>query len=208
MATTSLVGAGIRRTGSEERMIPEGLQWALEAGRVVQTDGGSGPTVVRRLADLVLTTGRVLIGYPGSPLVNEPSPVRPMVPPGRYPVFASLADLPTGYRDLAFVVVRFEDEAPLVWEDAGAFFTDSGTGCLMDEGCVPLLERRGDADPDFWRLLYDLKSGVFGGGDCNLVLDEATGANAVVFATHDSRYPCYLGTSRDGRARRLLVDCR
>jgi hypothetical protein len=189
-------------------MIPEGLQEALEGGRVVQTDGGSSPTRVRRLADLVLPTGRVLIGYPGSPLVNEPSPVHPLVPAGRYPVFASLVDLPSGYHALAFVVVRFTDLLPLTWEDAGAFFTDSGTGCLMDEASVPLLKSRWEAHPNFWRVLYDLKSGVFGGGDCNLVLDERSGANAVVFATQDSRYPCFLGKGGDGRATWLVVDCR
>jgi hypothetical protein len=189
-------------------MIPQGLQWALDEGRVVHTDAGSGPARVRPLADLVLPTGRVLIGYPGSPLVNEPSPVRPSVAPGRYPVLASVVDLPGGYRDLAFVVARFGEEPPLAWEGVGEFFTDSGTGCLMDETCVPLLERRREGDPDFWRLVYDLKEGVFGGGDCNLVLDQASGANAIVFATHDARYPCFLGTGREGRPVWLVIDCR
>src|SRR5437588_733691 len=86
----------------------------------------------------------------------------------------------------------------IVQTDAGAFFTDSGTGCLMDDGYVPLLESRREANPNFSRLMYDLKSGVFEGGDCNLVLDEPSGANAIVFATHDSRYPCFLGTGREG----------
>ena len=188
-------------------MIPEGLQWVLEEGRVVEMDGGSGPTTVRRLADLILPTGRLLIGYPGSPMVNEPSPFRPMVGPGRYPVFAAVANLSTGFRDLAFVVVCFQEAQPLAWEEAGSFFTDSGTGCLMDEGNVPLLETR-RSDTNFWRLLYDLEAGVFGEGDCNLVLDELSGANAIVFATHDSRYPCFLGTGRDGGATWLVVDCR
>src|SRR5262245_40590320 len=107
-------------------MIPQELQWALEEGRVVQTDGGSGPARVRPLADLVLPTGRVLIGYPGSPHVNEPSPVRPRVAPGRYPVLASLVGLPGGDRELAFVVARFAEGPPSAWEGAGEFFTDSG----------------------------------------------------------------------------------
>ncbi len=189
-------------------MIPEGLSQALEEGVVVRTCAGSGPLSVRRLADLVLPTGRILIGWPGSPLVNEPSPVRPVVAPGRYPVFASLAELPSGHRELAFVVLRFEEGPPLKWGEAGAFFTDSGTGCLMDESCIPLLERRREAHPEFWKLLHELKSGVTADGDCKLVLDEASGANAVVFATHDSRYPCFLGTGRDGRPAWLVVDCR
>jgi len=189
-------------------MIPEGIQLALEEGRVVETDGGSGPATVRRLADLILPTGRLLIGYPGSSLINEPSPVRPMVPPGRYPVFASVADLPNGYRDLAFVVVCFEEGSPVEWKEAGAFFTDSGLGCLMDESCVPLLEKKQETNADFWRLLFELKFGVLASGDCHLVLDEPSGANAIVFATHDSRYPCFLGMGREGRPAWLVVDCR
>ena len=50
--------------------------------------------------------------------------------------------------------------------------------------------------------------GVFEGGDCSLVLDESSGANAVVFATQDSRSPCFLGTGREGRIAWLVVDCR
>src|SRR5262249_9716467 len=120
----------------------------------------------------------------------------------------SFADLLSGYRPLAFVVVRFAEERPLTWEEAGAFFTDSGTGCLMDEACVPLLEVRRAAGPHFWRLLYDLKSGVVDGGDGNLVLEEPSGANAVVFATQDSQYPCFLGRGREGRIVWLVMDCR
>jgi len=41
-------------------MIPEEIQWALEAGRAVRTLGGIGPTIGHRVADLVLPTGVVL----------------------------------------------------------------------------------------------------------------------------------------------------
>ena len=189
-------------------MIPEELQGALEAGRIVRTLGGIGPTIVHRLADLVLPTGRIVLGYPGSRFIDEPSPVRPRVPPGRYPVFASLADVPSRYQNLAFVVVRFEDTQPSAWEDAGSFFTDSGLGCLMDEASVPLVKVLQQADPDFWGRVDDVKFGVFRGGDCNLVLDEPSGANAVVFKTRDLHYPCFLGTGHEGRIAWLVVDCR
>jgi hypothetical protein len=189
-------------------MIPDGLHRALDDGRLVLTDGSSVPTTLLRLADLVLPTGRVLLGYPGYRYINEPSPVRPAVAPGRYPVFASVADSPAGYRTVAFVVVRFEDGPPAAWEEAGAFFTDSGTGCLMDEGCVPLLEQTRESTADFWRQLEDLKAGVFTGGDCNLVLDAESGGNAIVFQTQDSRYPCFLGRGQDSRPVWLVLDCR
>jgi hypothetical protein len=189
-------------------MIPDDLHLALAEGRTLPTDAGSGPTVVRRLADLVLPTGRILLGYPGSPLVNEPSPIRPEVPPGRYPVYASLVELPRGYRELVFVVACFRDTPPTEWEDAGSFFTDSGIGCLMDESIAPHLERAREYNPEFWRVLCEQKMGVFGDGDCGLVLDETTAANAIVFKTYDSRYPCYLGRDADALPTWLVVDCR
>ena len=101
--------------------------------------------------------------------------------------------------------MRFEDTQPSAWEDAGSFFTDSGLGSLMDEASVPLVKIQQQADPGFWERVGDLKVGVLRGGDCNLVLDAPSGANAVVFKTRDSHYPCFLGTSREGRHR--LAGC-
>jgi hypothetical protein len=188
-------------------MIPEHLLRAFQDEQEILLPGGAALTRLRRLADLVLPSGRILIGYPGAPMINEPSPVRPEVPPGRYPVFATLAQHPGGYLALAFVAVRFDDAGPAAWEDAGSFFTDSGTGCLMDQACVPLLAEW-QRQPDCWQTLMELKMGVFTEGDCNLVLEPRTGANAIVFRTYDARYPAFLG--KDARARTvcLVIDCR
>jgi hypothetical protein len=192
-------------------MIPKHLDRAFQEGRTVRAEAGTGPTTLRRLADIVLPTGRLLLGYPGSPHVNDPSPVRPAVAPGCYPVFASLVTA-KGRQSLVFVAVRFEDVAPVAWEEAGSFFTDSGLGCLMDESCIPLLESQRAGEPEFWRILSELKMGVFAEGDCNLLLEPITGANAIVFKTFDARYPCFLGKSGPGpqsaRPVCLVVDCR
>jgi hypothetical protein len=192
-------------------VIPRHLDWAFQEGRTLRTCVGTGPTTLRRLADLVLPTGRLLLGYPSSPHVNDPSPVRPTVAPGCYPVFASLVNS-KGRKSLAFVAVRFEDVAPAAWEEAGSFFTDSGLGCLMDESCIPLLESLRTNAPDFWRLLSEAKMGVFADGDCNLLLEPTTGANAIVFKTFDARYPCFLGKSgpepQSACPVCLVVDCR
>src|SRR5687767_11270290 len=75
-------------------MIPRHLDWAFLEGRRVRTAGGHGRIVRRRLANLVLPTGRVLMGFPGMSPVNIPSSVRPAVSPGCYPVWASLAEHP------------------------------------------------------------------------------------------------------------------
>jgi hypothetical protein len=188
-------------------MIPQQLDAALHAGREVHTDTASGLTIIRRLADLILPTGRILIGFPGSSPINEPSPIRPQVAPGQYPVFAALLQLPEDRLSLAFVSIRFHEEEPVQWEEAGAFFTDSGDGCLMDESCVGLLDRL-DKDAEFWQFRRQVKIGVFTGGDCCLPLDPKSGANAIVFRTFDAQFPCFLGKDRDGTPVCLVVDCR
>jgi hypothetical protein len=184
------------------------LGLAFQSGRKLRVEGGTGVTRVRRLGDLLLQTGRILIGYPGTPYINDPSPVRPEVPPGQYPVFACLVDLPKGLVRLAFVSIRFAEEAEAAWEEAGSFFTDSGTGCLMDESCVPLLEKRGEGNPGFHEELRQVKAGVFTDGNCSLPLDPKSGANAIVFRTFDSRFPCFVGKDRLGKSVCLVVDCR
>jgi hypothetical protein len=175
---------------------------------MIGTPEGCGPGNVRRLADLTVLSGRILIGLPGSPPIDEPSPVRPEVPPGRYAVFASLVEL-SGSRRVAFVTARFAAEEPVSWEEAGAFFTDFSTGCLMDEDFVPLLEARAASEPEaFCRLLFEVRIAVLTDGDGSLLLDVKTGANAIVFDLFDSRYPCYLGRDRGGKPVCLVVDCR
>jgi hypothetical protein len=186
--------------------IPENLQWAWEDGRTVQTLGGGGVTSRRRLADLVLPTGRVALGLPGDGMVNQPSTVQPEVPPGRYPVTVSLARAPEGYVSVAFVVVEVAPGIPVAWEPAGGFFTDSGDGCLYDASLATLLteaqERLG------WQAWYERKCAVLQDGDGSVPLDPTTGANAIVFDTYDWFYPCFIGKDEVGCTLALVVDCR
>lgn len=188
-------------------MIPWHLDWAFHTGRPVRTPGGWGRTVRRRLADLVLPTGKIILGLDSPPThqVNEASKVRPVVPPGRYPVWASLAEHGEDRRSVAFVTIEFRPGLVSRWESVGAFFTDSGTGCLMDETCL-------EAPGSGWAMTYEewraLKNGVFGGGDCSVICDPKTGANAIVFKTYDWSYPCFLGQDRSRQSVCLVVDGR
>ena len=130
-----------------------------------------------------------------------------MVTPGRYPVWASVAwsgdGRPVG---VAFVVVGFAPGAPRRWEDAGSFFTDSGTGCLMDESAIERLEQLRAGQADWITGFFALRMGVFGDGDCDLPLDPVTGANAIVFKTFDGRYDCFVGRGDGGKPVCLVVD--
>jgi hypothetical protein len=176
------------------------LHHAFDEGRRVRTGGVVGRTRRRRIADLVLPTGELTMGYPGDGVVNRPSDVHPRVPPGRYPVFFS--DNPAGYHLFAFLTVLFADARSVRWERAGQFFTDSGTGCVFDRA---LTDRIRGCDADEWRRV---KEGIYEGGDGSLVLDAASGANAIVFRTLDWAYDCFVGRDARGGTTCLVVDGR
>jgi hypothetical protein len=191
-------------------VIPSDLHLVWQDGAMIwtRTQAGTGPAAVHSLGEITLLSGRLLLGFPCSPWPgNQPSSVRPEVPPGRYPVVAALVEGSPGVFHLAFVTVHFEKDDPASWEDVGGFCTDDRVGCLMDEDFVPLLEGLQGSDPEgFWSRLEQVKGGVLAGKPCSLVLDAKTGANAVVFDTFDS--PCYLGRDRHGKPVCLVVDCR
>src|SRR5262249_57828891 len=91
----------------------------------------TGGALIPRHLDWAFQAGRLVP-------VNVPSSVRPTVPPGRYPVWACLAEHAARHRSVAFLTVEFRPGPPTRWEAAGRFFTDSGTGGLMDEACREL----------------------------------------------------------------------
>jgi hypothetical protein len=200
----------VQRAMKQSKCIPRNLHWAFEEGRRVRTPGGIGLTTRRRLADLVLPTGEISIGYPGSQYVNVPSEVHPIVDAGTYPVFITLANHRRGYKGMAFVTVCFTSERPTKWESAGHFFTDSGTGCIYDRSLTALLEQDnrvtdGKARVEAWDRA---KYGVLNDGDGNWPLDGHTGANIILFKTYDWSYDCFLGRHASGHPACLLIDGR
>lgn len=177
------------------------LYWAFDEGRTVRTPGGEGTTWRRRLAKLVLPTGRIAIGMPANPLTNHPVMVQPEVSPGKYPVFASIA------RGLAFLLVAFRDERPVTWEMFGRFFTESADGVIYDAALTLDLEERNKYDSaNNWEAWQAVKDGLLDDGDCSLLLDETTNANAIVFRIHNGTYNCYLGKDAMGEPVCLVID--
>ncbi len=53
-----------------------------------------------------------------------------------------------------------------------------------------------------------LKMAVLQDGDGNLMLDEKSGANAIVFRTCDWPYNCFLGQDDLGKISSLIIDGR
>lgn len=188
-------------------MIPQNLHWAFEEGHRVHTLGGTGKMKKRRLADLVLPSGKISTGYPGDGFSNEPNTIQPQVPPGTYPVFINVVRKhkeSTG--TFAFVAVRFTNTETVSWEATGHFFTDSGDGCIFDTSVIDLLRKKRNAmSREEWG---ELKTGALREGDGNLILDEETGVNAIIFKAGDWSYNCFIGHDSQGQISSLVVDGR
>lgn len=186
-------------------MIPYNLHWAYEEGHQVQTPGGKGKTQRRQLANLVLPTGNLLIGYPGDDKFNVPTEVH--ISPGTYSVFVTLArHKRSGSSTIAFVTINFLPTQPVRWEKAGEFFTDTGDGVLLDVGFRDQLRRKkSEMSLEQWQ---ELKMSALENGDGNLVLDDNTGTNAIVFRTCDWLYECFLGRDMDNHLACLVIDGR
>ncbi len=177
-------------------------------GRQVRTyaGGGGGPLRRRRLADVVLPTGEITLGYPGTYPINVPSAVRPKVAPGTYPVYLSMAEHSKRMRGFAYLSVHFTDGPVTRWRAAGSFFTDSGLGCILDSSLNENIRAKGT------RMTFDKdlawRDGVYSHSNGSLLLDEASGANAIVWFVGDGRWECFLGYTRSARLACLVIDGR
>jgi hypothetical protein len=187
-------------------MIPPNLHWAFETGHRVNTLAGAGKMVRHRLANLILPTGKVAVGYPGDGFSNQPNSNQPQVLPGSYPVFINVVKNKGGSGAFAFVSIHFTDTKPLTWEAAGKFFTDRGDGCIFDASATDLLRKKRDQmSQEEWGWL---KMAALQGGDGNLILDAESGANAIVFRSGDWSYDCFLGRDDRGEISSFVVDGR
>lgn len=186
-------------------MIPPNLHWAFENGHRVFTPAGKGRAFRYRLANLVLPSGRLAIGYPGE-MVNQPNAIQPQVSPGSYPVFISVIRNKNISGVFAFLTVHFTSAKPSSWEAVGEFFTDLGDGCIFDASVTELLRRKRETMPrEEWGQLKQL---ALQGGDGNLLLEASSGANAIVFRTCDWSYKCFLGRDERGEVSSFVVDGR
>lgn len=187
-------------------MIPSNLHWAFEEGHRVSTPAGEGRTRRHRLADLMLPSGRLATGYPGNNFSNQPNVIQPQVSPGSYPVFISVITNKSMSGVFAFLTVYFTGTKTLSWEAIGDFFTDSGDGCIFDGSLTELLRRKRETMPrEEWG---QLKQSALQGGDGNLLLEESSGGNAIVFRTCDWSYKCFLGRDDRGEVSSFVIDGR
>jgi hypothetical protein len=189
------------------KMIPQNLHWAFDEGHRVKTLGGTGKMKRHSLADLVLPSGKISMGYPGDGFRNEPNENQQQVPPGTYPVVINVVRVnKESSGAFAFVAVSFTKTRTISWEAAGRFFTDSGDGCLFDTSVVDLLRKKKKELPrEQWA---QLKTAALYDGNGSLLLDEQSGANALVFKAGDWSYNCFIGRDSNGQTSSLVIDGR
>src|SRR5262245_6782516 len=186
--------------------LPSNALWdAFTDGCRFQTDDGGLVTV--RVADagpLVLPTGRIVVSDPMLDPFNKPFSVA--VRADTYPVLLSLVN-----EEVALVMVRFSEGAPVRWEAAtpATFSVDSATGCLMDHKVGRFLRRKAEDDNydkysrRFQEALEE-HEGMWG----SYRVDAASGANVVLFRTWggDGEFPSFFGYNAAGQVDCLVID--
>jgi hypothetical protein len=188
-------------------MIPQNLHWAFEEGRRVHTLAGTGRMKRHDLASLVLPTGKISTGYPGDDFSNKPNTIYPQVSPGTYPVSINVVrNHKESAGAFAFVAVSFIGTKTTSWEAMGQFFTDSGDGCIFDASVIDLLrKKRAEMSREEWG---SLKTSALRDGNGNLILNENTGVNAIIFKAGDWSYNCFIGHDSQNQISSLVIDGR
>jgi hypothetical protein len=181
------------------------------------TMSAGGTFEVAYLADLVMPTGELvacdaIVSHSRYPFLRR-------VPPGRYPVSVTLANITRGYfagsTMVAFARVRFSDRPIVRWEDAlrvgddpgictveddfvGGYPVDSGNGGFMDRSALLYQDSLPfeESQAITWQLVGEIQAtdGPIAEG-VSMVIDPSTGANVVAFMSGqgDGWYPSYWG---------------
>jgi hypothetical protein len=182
------------------------------------------------IGELVLTSGHILACDPM--LMFETPPFADTVPPGRYPVILSVAELPSGDQRVACALLRLSERAAVRWEVAApqgqtlsaltpakafGYSVDFATGCFMDADVPPELVAQETARTDgtdesaqFYARLDDLQNKTYAPtwSWADLIVEETTGANIITFSSGwgDGCYPSYWGYDAADQRVALVTD--
>jgi hypothetical protein len=184
------------------------------------------------IGDLTLTSG-TLLPWDLLMIPDHRYCLDRTVAPGRYPIVLSVANfLPTPDPRVAAAMLKMSDAAPVRWEpalvkqrnpDGGDRFTygvDSGTGSFMDTDVArtlaPLVWEEWEDTNRFEQFcshaLVEMYKNSLGAhsrtGWANIVVDEDTGANVVIFSSGwgDGAYASFWGFDARGNVANLVTD--
>ena len=178
----------------------------------------------RRIADLVLPTGRLVVC---DPLYGpEAEPFEHTMPTGRFPVYAIVAKMRDEVRT-AYAVVEFSDIRPHRWEiahlrgeepprwnaDRGGFQVDSTVAAFMDDQTadvlVDVLHYSEDEDELERAIRREFRRNRRSGMQipiADVPVDPRTGGNLVAFDADAGTYVTYLGFDGEERVAMVVLD--
>ncbi len=185
---------------------------------------------VHTMGELVVTSGHILACDPE--LMFETPSFADTVPPGRYPVILSVAEMPSRDQRVAYALLRLSEHAAVRWEmaapqgqtlralkpgEAFGYSVDFGTGCFMDIDVPRELVAQEAARTDitdesaqFYVRLDDMQHKTYlpTWSWADLVVDETTGANIITFSSGwgDGYYPSYWGYDAADQRVALVTD--
>jgi hypothetical protein len=191
-----------------------GFEPLFEQGRKF----AKGTVELRDAGTVSVTSGVIAVGDPSSRIDK---PLARTVPPGRYPVVASVAHLSASdERRVAAAMVRFSDRPIVSWEPAlprgedpatlepGQYFgygVDGGIACFADEALLPAL------DFDTWeKTIMPAIERADSKGLCAATEIELGGGNVVAFTTGagDGFYVSFWGLDDSGQPVALVTEFR
>lgn len=193
--------------------IPAYLEAAFMDGWEVTTPYGRLTVECRMVGVLQVVTGRIVACDASLAGIDEP--FEQLFESGSFPVILSIArnEDEDGDERIACAIVRFHDAQPVLWENTipAVFGVDSGTACFMDINAAKLFHERGAGrDNEWWDEVHQMmdQNYVETRSWANILLDERTGLNAVIFDSGfgDGVYASFVARDSEARIVRLVTD--
>lgn len=178
----------------------------------------------RKIADLVLPTGRLVVCDPL--YAPETEPFDHVVPTGKFPVYAIVAKMRDEVRT-AYGVIEFSDVRPHRWEIAHLRgeepqrWNSDRTGCQIDSTVAAFMDDKtadvlvdvvhyGDDDDELERAVRrEFRRNRKSGAQvpvADVLLDGRTGGNLVAFDADAGTYVTYLGFDGEENVAMVVLD--
>jgi len=180
-------------------------------GEVFQTDAGRVKIHCRHIGDVVIVSGRMVMCSPEAcGLAGGVSSFEPVLSAGRYPVILALAEQADGTWIVASASVRLTDRLPVSWEVAplAIYSEHAELDAFMDAEAEKvfgdmMLANETKTWHDMLRALEENSQGYISWA--NILLDERTGLNLIVWANGGDVGSRGNGTGLDAEGRRVCI---
>jgi hypothetical protein len=158
------------------------------------------------LGEVALPSGKVIVGE----ILFDAEPLPIDVPPGSYPVRATLARYADeDYDSVALLTLELSDEPTARWVDAGTFAVDGGSAVMTSVEARDDLNELFDRSESDWLALNgemyrSLEAQDYLGTLIGLAPDRTMAITSS--GTGDGSYPIHIGFADDGSPTAVVLD--